>query len=235
MDGKVRIIQTTANSFGPDNFAETSDGLDITHALEYYSRMLFILQLLPLLQRSPNPRVLSVLAGSILSNRLITSDIHLREPSNFGGLSSQMQMSIMNTLFLDQLSTPPENEKISFIHNWPGAVETGNANRHHVPTWYSPYPITILFKPIGWIIGFSDQEAADRHLFIATTGKFGGEGPLGDGKKAQGTTGREGNGLFILNHKCDVSYSEKALKQLREKGQQEVWEETMKVLGPFLG
>ncbi|KAJ4994630.1 Oxidoreductase lepF, partial [Colletotrichum sp. SAR 10_66] len=110
--------------FGGRN--DTAEGLEVTHALQYYGRMLFTLSLLPLLRASPSPRVLTVLGGSFLSTNLLVDDLDLRKAGNFGGMRSQTHMSIMNTLFLDRLASDPDNAKITFVHNWPGAVDTGN-------------------------------------------------------------------------------------------------------------
>ncbi|KAF2852729.1 hypothetical protein T440DRAFT_516563 [Plenodomus tracheiphilus IPT5] len=145
-------------------------------------------------------------------------------------------MGIMNTPFFDRLAADPANSNISFIHNWPGSVETGKIYRHASAggstwTWLS------FLKPIHWIMGHGEEEAGQRHLYIATTKRFGGRGIRGeDGKEEEemSASGRTGSGLYILNYKCDVSYSEKALKALRAKGQQEVWDETMRILKPFL-
>ncbi|KAL0937443.1 short chain dehydrogenase reductase family protein [Colletotrichum truncatum] len=215
---------------GRDN---TSEGLDVTHALEYYGRMLFTLNLLSIIRESPSPRVLTVLGGGLLSKKLMTDDLNLEKPRNFGGMQSQTHMSIMNTLFLDRLSSDPLNKNVNFVHNWPGAVDTGNMTRYHTSSVTSPLPLTILMKPIMWIMGFGEKEAGERHVYIATTGKFGGVGPK-DGNVERGTTKVEGEGLFLLNHKCEVSYNEDVLKELRKEAQEKVWDKTMEILKPYL-
>ncbi|TDZ61704.1 Oxidoreductase andH [Colletotrichum trifolii] len=218
--------------FGGRN--NTSEGLDVTHALEYYGRMLFTLLLLPLLRASPSPRVLTVLAGSMLSKRLNADDLNLEKPGNFGGIQTQGHMAIMNTLFLDRLAADADNEKVSFVHNWPGVVDTGNMARYHRPSALSPFPLTALLKPLTWLIKFSDREAGERHVYNATSGTFGGRGPRGGQGVKKGTAGVEGKGLFLLNHKCEASYNEKILGELRAEAQGRVWEKTMEILKPFL-
>ncbi|KAF5489300.1 Oxidoreductase andH [Colletotrichum siamense] len=132
----------------------TGEGIEVTHALQYYGRMLFTLSLLPLLRASPSPRVLTVLGGSFLSTNLLVDDLDLRKAGNFGGMRSQTHMSIMNTLFLDRLASDPENAKITFVHNWPGAVDTGNMARYHAPSWLSPAPILLKFCDVQLLTGF---------------------------------------------------------------------------------
>ncbi|TEA13042.1 Oxidoreductase andH [Colletotrichum sidae] len=206
--------------FGGRN--NTSEGLDVTHALEYYGRMLFTLLLLPLLRASPSPRVLTVLAGSMLSKRLNVDDLNLEKPGNFGGIQTQGHMAIMNTLFLDRLAADADNENVSFVHNWPGVVDTGNMARYHRPSALSPFPLTALLKPLTWLIKFSDREAGERHVYNATSGTFGGRGPRGGLGVKKGTAGVEGKGLFLLNHKCEASYNEKILGELRAEAQEKI-------------
>ncbi|OHE99808.1 hypothetical protein CORC01_04944 [Colletotrichum orchidophilum] len=225
--------------FGGRN--NTTEGLDITHALEYYSRMLFTLNLLPLLRAAPSPRVLTVLAGSMLSTRIDASDLNLERSDSLFGFRTQTHMANMNSLFFDRLAADPANGAISFVHNWPGAVDTGNMARYHTPTRWSPWPLTHLLRVLFLVMGFDEKEAGERHVYIATSGRFGGAaGPLGEkedgGSRCKNTRGQEGeNGLFLLNHKGDVSYSEKALEELRGEVQGKVWDTTMEILGPYLG
>ncbi|OHW89657.1 short chain dehydrogenase reductase family protein [Colletotrichum incanum] len=222
--------------FGGRN--NTTEGLDVTHALEYYGRMLFTLHLLPLLRASPAPRVLTVLAGSMLSSKgVLFDDLNLEKPGNFGGMRTQTHMAVMNTLFLDRLSAEPANDKITFVHNWPGAVNTGNMARYHSPKFWSPVPLTTLLKPLFLVVGHDGQEAGQRHVYLATSGEFGGDGPrAGDGMEGgRNTRGEEGRrGLFLVNHKCEASDKREVLKELRGEAQGRVWEKTMEVLGPYL-
>lgn len=214
---------------------DTKEGLEVTHALEYYGRMLFTLQLLPLLRASPlGGRVLTVLAGSMLANKLDADDLNLDGPGKFGGMQTQAHMLIMNTLFFDRLSADPENRGVTFIHNWPGAVNTGNMARYHTPSTWSPAPLTSLLKPLFWFIGFSDKETRERHAYIATSGSFGGRGPRLEGAAAaKNTAGGTEGGLYLVNHKCDVKYNEQALKELRKDAQGKVWDKTMEILRPY--
>ncbi|KAK1980237.1 hypothetical protein LZ30DRAFT_690079 [Colletotrichum cereale] len=132
--------------------------------------MLFTLHLLPLLRAAPAPRVLTVLAGSMLSSGggrggLLLDDLNLEGPGAFGGVRTQTHMGAMNTLFLDRLSAEPGNEAVTFVHNWPGAVNTGNMTRYHAPSFWSPAPLTVLLRPLFLVVGFGEKEAGERHAF----------------------------------------------------------------------
>ncbi|KAL9039461.1 MAG: hypothetical protein Q9214_004870, partial [Letrouitia sp. 1 TL-2023] len=95
------------------------DCLDKCFALSYYSRMRFIHNLLPLLNQSPAPRVVSVLAGG-QERRLITDDLGLKH--HFSLLNVIDQTTTMHTLALEHIAKT--NPSISFLHVYPGWVQT---------------------------------------------------------------------------------------------------------------
>ncbi|KAF7554945.1 hypothetical protein G7Z17_g2561 [Cylindrodendrum hubeiense] len=103
--------------------SETAEGLEITQSLEYYSRMLFVQHLLPLLSEAEAPKVVSVLAGG-MERSVDLDDMDLKKPGNFGIMKAQTQYGAMNTMALEKLAS--DNPNVTFIHSWPGWVNTGN-------------------------------------------------------------------------------------------------------------
>jgi NAD(P)-dependent dehydrogenase (short-subunit alcohol dehydrogenase family) len=104
---------------------ETSEGLELSQSLEYYSRKLFILQLLPQLKAAEAPRVVSILSGGMEREGLVDlDDLDLKKPGNFSGVKAQVQYGIMITCTMDKLAI--DNPEVTFIHSWPGLVDTGN-------------------------------------------------------------------------------------------------------------
>lgn len=73
---------------------ETSEGVEIAQSLEYYTRMLFAIHLLPLLDKAEAPKVVSVLAGGLERATLDLDDLDLKKPGNFGGVKAQVQYAI---------------------------------------------------------------------------------------------------------------------------------------------
>ncbi|KAH6689486.1 hypothetical protein F5X68DRAFT_260167 [Plectosphaerella plurivora] len=213
---------------------DTPEGLETTHALQYYGRILFTLHLLPLLRASSNPRVMSILAGCFLSGSIDNDDINLDKPGAFGGFASQARIGTLNTVGFDQLAADKDNAGITFIHSWPGAVNTGNMARYWKPSTFSFFPWTELMKPLFFFMGVSHEDSAEKHLYQATTGTFGGDGPKVDGVKAANTAGSQGRGLYLLDDKCEVSYNAKTLDNLRAKSQAAVWAKTTEILKPYL-
>lgn len=216
--------------FGPRQ--ETAEGVEIAQSLEYYSRVLFNLHLLPLLEAAETPRVVSVLAGGIERSTVDLDDLDLKKPGNFGGVKAQLQYTVMNTMALEKMAG--ENPNVTFIHSWPGWVNTGNVRRGHDQNSILAWVMWIFLEPLIALFSFNDEESAQRHLFVSTSAAFGGRGVPWNGKPGVNSLEKQANGLFLVNYKCDCTTNAKVLPQLREKAQGKIWEHTMEVLRPYL-
>ncbi|KAF5021349.1 hypothetical protein F66182_6617 [Fusarium sp. NRRL 66182] len=210
---------------------ETSEGLDISQSLSYYSRMLFVLHLLPLLSRAEAPRVVSVLGGG-LERTINVDDVDLRKPENFNLMRTQMQYLTMNTLFLESLAS--QNPGITFVHSWPGWVNTGNVRRGLDSGTVLAWIIWLFLEPLISIFSFSGDEAGQRHLFQSTSAAFGGHGTPWNGEQGVNSRGNQSNGLFLVNYKCDCTPNAKAMHSLREKAQDKIWDHTREILKAHL-
>lgn len=221
---------------------ETEEGLEVAQSLEYYSRVLFVKQLLPLLSKAGG-RVVSVLGGGLERPSSIpdVDDLDLKGPGGKGvmGYKAQSQYVAMNTLGLEVLAR--ENKAVTFLHSWPGIVSTGNVwrgvqDKNSVLGWV----IWLVVEPLIWLIGRSEEECGERYLFQCTSGYYGGSAEkttAWSGKRGgstEGTNEQEGAGLFLVNYKCDCTPNEANMKLLREKAQKKVWDHTMQVLGPYI-
>ncbi|POS78249.1 hypothetical protein DHEL01_v203357 [Diaporthe helianthi] len=216
--------------FGPRR--ETSEGVELAQSLEYYSRVLCILQLLPLLEAAEAPRVVSVLAGGMEWARAVDlEDLDLKKPGNFSGVKAQIQYTAMKTMALERLAG--ENPIVTFIHSMPGWVNTGNVRRGRDPNSIMAWLVWVFIEPIITLFSFSDHESGQRHLFESTSAAFGGRGVPWQGKPGVNTLGRQANGLFLASSKCDCSTNERVLGLLREKTQDKIWEHTLALLGPY--
>ena len=112
---------------------------------------------------------------------------------------------------------------VSFIHDYPGTVNTGLYRDMDAP----PFD-TSLSVPI--------QQCGERHLYLATSAQFPSRERenaavrLGDGVQvAAGTTGEIGTGIYSVGETCESASSEvvELLAGLREKGTgEEVWRHT---------
>jgi hypothetical protein len=147
-------------------------------------------------------------------------------------MKAQSQFASMGTMFLDRLAS--ENPKVTFIHSWPGAVNTGNVRRSADPNSLMGWIFWLVFEPIIWLVAMSDEESGQRHLFQCTSGLYGGRGVEWNGKVGVNVKDKEDVGLFLVNNKCECTPNVKEIVKLRESAQHKIWEKTQEVLGPWL-
>ncbi|KAI0814146.1 hypothetical protein GGR55DRAFT_497563 [Xylaria sp. FL0064] len=212
---------------------ETAEGIEITQSLAYYSRMLFVLHLLPLLHKAENPRVVSVLGGGLekLSN-VILDDIDLKKPENFGPVKGQTHYGALNTLLLDKLAR--QHPDVALIHSWPGWVNTGNVKRGYAPNSKWAWFVWLFLERLVALFSFSHEESGQRYLFQSTSAAFGGKGTPWEDKVGLNSMNEPANGLFLVNYKCDCTPNVKNMPLLRDKAQDKVWDHTQEVLRPYL-
>lgn len=134
-------------------------------------------------------------------------------------------MGTMNTLTLDRHAAKPKNAGITFLHSYPGWVNTGNSKRYQKQSIWPSISWPLLLAPFGFPI-LSVAESGERHLYMATDVPFGA--------KRNNTRGDSKMGLSLLNEKCDVEYDEAILEELRAGAQEKVWTKTMEILQPYL-
>ena len=211
---------------------ETAEGLEIVQSLEYYSRMLFVLHLLPLLSEAEAPRVVSVLAGGLERASVDLEDLDLTKPGNFGAMKARTQYPAMNTTTLEKLAN--DNPNVTFIHSWPGLVNTGNVRRGSDPNSIMAWFVWLILEPLIRLFATSDEVSGQRHLFQSTSAAFGGRGVVWKGKPGINSLGKPADGLFLVNYKCDCTPNARVMPLLREKAQGKIWNHTQEVLRPYL-
>jgi NAD(P)-dependent dehydrogenase (short-subunit alcohol dehydrogenase family) len=230
---RVDLLFLTAGyaPFGARN--ETAEGMEIAQSLEYYSRVLFIQHFLPLLGAAEAPRVVSVLGGGLeRATAVDLDDIDLKKPGNFGGIKAQTQYVTMNSATLDRLAA--ENPDVTFIHSWPGWVNTGNVRRSAEPNSMFGWFTWLVLEPLIGLLSISDDNSGQRHLFQSTSSYFGGRGVPWKGEAGVNSHDKQANGLFLVNYKCDCTTNAKAMPVIREKAQGKIWDHTQEVLRPYL-
>ncbi|OAK93967.1 hypothetical protein IQ06DRAFT_298711 [Phaeosphaeriaceae sp. SRC1lsM3a] len=212
---------------------ETTEGIDISQSLTYYTRMLFIMHLLPLLQKAEAPRVVGVHAGGMERDAIDLDDIDLKKPGSFGMMSAQGHACVMNTLTMEKFAT--ENPHVTFVHSMPGWVATGNVWRGvHDPNSFIGWFVWLLLAPLIGVFSFSEETAGQRNLFVATSALFGGRGVPWQGKAGVNTLNKQENGLFLGGWKNDATNNSKVISSLRARAQEPVWKHTLEVLDPYL-
>lgn len=182
-------------------------------ALSYYCRMRFVSNLLPLISKSASPRVVTIL-GAGLETKINTDDLELSSESTYSMLNAMNHSGTMTSLALSELAKA--NPGVSFIHKYPGLVNTGLFNGI-LEAWTGAWAIigkvlkyTIL--PITKLFQTSVDEAGERALYDATSEKF---------KVARS---------YRLDQNDDPAKEVPVLSQYLEEGMgQKVWENTVGV------
>jgi NAD(P)-dependent dehydrogenase (short-subunit alcohol dehydrogenase family) len=233
-ESRVDLLFLTAGYAPFGTRRETAEGLEIAQSLEYYSRMLFVLHLLPLLGKAEAPKVVSVLAGGLERATIDLDDLDLKRAGNFGfgGMKAQMLYTAMNTTTLEKLAG--DNPNVTFIHSWPGWVNTGNVRRGSDPNSIMAWFVWLILEPLIGLLAFSDEESGQRHLFQSTSAAFGGRGVLWKGKLGINSLEKPADGLFLVNYKCDCTPNAKVMPLLRKKALGKIWDHTREVLRPYL-
>ncbi|XXG98987.1 hypothetical protein Hte_005320 [Hypoxylon texense] len=152
----------------------TKEGLETCFTVSYTSRMRLLFNLLPLLNRSTRPRVLSVLNGG-KETRISEQDIGLDK--NWSVMAVVNHTTLLTSLAFDGIAS--ENPKLTLMHNAPGLVESDNARRRRplvgVPFLRRVFVgiIRFIFRVRRYFTGMSPREAGERQTFHLTSDKYG--------------------------------------------------------------
>ncbi|KAK5634787.1 hypothetical protein RRF57_010500 [Xylaria bambusicola] len=189
--------------------SKTAEGVHLLAAINYYARIRFITNLLPLVQRASGLRRIVGVGGGSHEDEIDRND--------FPALTIPIEklrghLTSLVTLGIEGVARgAPE---VSFIHDYPGTVKT---------KLLDIYPEEVLktfeYVPI--------DECGQRHLFLATSARFPPANgtvmgvPLEDGVEiAVGTSGAVGSGVYSVGVDCESASSAvlAVLKGMRERG-----------------
>lgn len=220
---------------------ETDEGLDKKLALHYYSRMRFVVNLLPQLTKANNTnytspslsRVISVLeAGGEATLNL--DDLPLK--TNYSLRNCAKHAITMNSLSMEHLASPSSYPQISFIHSFPGIVRTRLGRDFGTASRLAINALMVLAKP--WEIPL--VESGERHLFAATSPQFPPrackDNDHDDATAAEGSDGNPGSGFYRLGSDGSTSQPSKVMQQYREDGVGGlIWKHTLDVFAKVRG
>lgn len=197
-------------------------------ALSIYSRMRFILNLQPLLQRADGLRRVVSVGAATFEGAIDISNI-----SGAGLPLSQWrnQISSITTLSLEEAARRAPD--VSFIHTVPGIVRGGIMRDAEGGLGLrAQIAIANLLMPF---IETRPDECGERHLFVATSamyapgqsgGAHSGVPLVGNLAAARGSNGRTGSGVYSVDNKTKSASPkvEKLLAEFRKNGTAEkVW------------
>ncbi|KAI0805559.1 putative short-chain dehydrogenases/reductase [Xylaria sp. FL0064] len=222
---KVSAINLLFESQGSMAFeSETEEGLPISFALGTHSRLRFILNLLPHIQRAPSLRRIVSVGAATCEGAIDLSNI---PGKGFPLHQWRDQIAAIGTLTLEEARrryTPD----VAFVHTVPGVVESG-IMRDLKPTLRLSIIIGIS-RLLAPFINVPPAESGERHVFAATSAAFapgqdaaGHAGVSLDGlplEICRGTDGKAGSGVYSLSPKDDPAPPkvEELLRRYREDG-----------------
>ena len=228
---KIHCLFLTAGYMTLKGRNETAEGIDRKMCVNYYSRIRWIVNIMPLLEAASYAnelsRVIMVLAaGSEGDVRL--DDLDLKH--NFTLHACLAHCVVMTDFAIEELSR--KYPGTSFSHSYPGTVKTGIANELKGPVRLAVKVMYSVLTP--WILNV--QESGERHFFQMTSKCYpsakGGAGiPPPDGMTAfQSMDGKPGGGAYLLDWDGKACGDENILGKYRGIGMgPKVWDHTMQV------
>jgi hypothetical protein len=210
----------------------TPEGLDSFISTTYYSRIRFIMQMLPLLTASPLAgRVVSVYAGSFEDGtKPGEMPIGCPPPATYGVNSVRKHSSFMKTFVFEELAEKHAGQ-LSLTHIYPGLVEGPGFYSPDMPSWFRV--VWRLLRPLAWLYMTSPEDCGQVMLYMATP-SFPAKGAATPGglNVARSTKSELGGGAYSLGQRAD-DYNEKRVsydKVRKDDTSSIVWEHTMTTL-----
>ncbi|KAI9686005.1 MAG: hypothetical protein M1822_003988 [Bathelium mastoideum] len=193
--------------------SETLEHLPVLASLNFYSRMRFIQNFLPLLQKAPALRRVVSVAGGSKEGTFDTTDFSARAVPL---LALRGHLTTLITLGLEAVAKrAPE---VSLVHDYPGTVMTSLFDQMPGPLGFA---MRTQHSLRGWWNGVPIEEVGERQVYLATSSQFpppNGENagvPLQGVEAAPGIRGEVGSGVYSIDWDCE-SASESVQKLLTE-------------------
>ncbi|KFY72413.1 hypothetical protein V499_07459 [Pseudogymnoascus sp. VKM F-103] len=152
----------------------TKEGLETCFAISYYSRMRLIQNVLPLLRQSSRPRVLTLLNGG-KEKQMFDDDIGLETQWSADAVITHT--TTMTSLALEHLAK--DDERITFLHVFPGLVNSGNfirvtAEESAGVVWSVMLAVFCrMITVVQLIFGITPEECGERQAYHLTSDQFG--------------------------------------------------------------
>ncbi|KAF5986090.1 hypothetical protein FCOIX_1717 [Fusarium coicis] len=217
---------------GRSQEADTEEGLPLVTGLTIYSRNRVAINLLPLLKKAQSlRRVISVMAGTH-EGKLFSNDIAARNIPFTSIHNSRGHLCSALTLSLEALAR--QAPEVSFIHNFPGSVDTnlirsGDGFMMQIMKYWFKVSMTVRRQ---WL---PKEECGERHAWLCLTGRYPDKESGANGVKEEefaiGIDGNKGSGVYSVDWDGESASGEvvKLLDGFREQGLVEkVWKDQEK-------
>ena len=215
----------------------TKEGLDTFLSTVYYSRIRFVMQLLPLLTASPLPgHVVTIYAGGFEDGtKAGEMPIGLPPPATYGITGVRKHTTFMTTFFFEELARKHAG-RLSLTHIYPGLVDGPTFYSPDNPTWFKI--IWRIMKPLASFYMTSPDDCGDVMLYLLSARypakgmiEKGGKNLAGGVEVAKSTTAEVGGGSYSVGHRGEVPAKGKMYEKVRTDGlAQKVWDHTTEIL-----
>lgn len=165
----LSVLQTTVLI----HHVDTKEGLETCFAISYYSRMRLTHGLLPLLRQSRQPRVLTLLNGG-KEKSMFDDDIGLEK--HWSAEAVITHTTTMTSLAFEHLAKG--DERITFLHVFPGLVNSGNFIRVNAAesagvVWSVMLMVFCrMIAMVQLIFGTTPKECGERQAYHLTNDQF---------------------------------------------------------------
>ena len=136
----------------------TSDGLEMTFALNHLSYFLLAVELLPLLQAAPSARIVNVASEAHRGRPFNFDDIHAER--RYSGWSAYQQSKLANVLFTRELARRLAGDRVTVNALHPGFVASRFG--HDNPGW-----LPRVTAAMQSLFAISPAEGARTSVFLA--------------------------------------------------------------------
>ena len=188
--------------------------------------------LLPLLQRSVSPRIISIFAAGHEGN-FYPEDLSLR--THYGLFNNISHVAFMTTFFFEEVVA--QHPKLSCLHVYPGLVKTSEFENGLFPAWLKWFFKWIMLPLLTpWCISLS--RCGEIQLTNCTSSRYPAPVAYGADVAARGAgnvdavvgvDGKRGSGVYAVNwngetfRKSEAVYDKWRKKDMRKL----VWDHTM--------
>ena len=201
-------------------------------SLIYYSRIRFIIKLMPLLLAAPDSAHVVTVYAAGLEGKLFRGDLSLRDPKHYGQINVRSHNTHMTTMAFEHLAN--QHQQLSLVHVFPGVVITPSYTDPTFPMWFK-----ILWRVLGPFVrrfqAISPEESSSRTLVLGTSrfaarqATTGGPRAEKTAELAKGTDGRLGSGAYAVGSESEIVASKADYEKLRKEGfEGAVWDHTMR-------
>jgi hypothetical protein len=164
-----------------------------------------------------------------MEGKLFEDDLTLER--NWSVVNAATAAGTMTTLFLEEWAKGEGRERAVCVHLYPGWVgDTAQRTAEEFPGWLK-WILNWIVTPMMKLVGYTSEEAGERVVFAATSGRFRRLRPglSGEGTLVQkGVDGKLGSGVYLVQADSSVKTQNDTLKKLREEGVgQKVFEHTI--------